>query len=278
MDFYKRTIPILDMDQPATALSHPKWCRLGAVPRDYAESPESMFSSPTEMKLVPESEYDARYDEQEELCSSLEHIYLSGPNKTPRFVNLDQNGQGYCWMYSTGTAMMLDRLKQNLPMVRFNPHGPACIIKKGRDEGGWCGLGAEFARDVGMPSEGTGPGQWPKHGMSLRYDTPELRTAMALHRVTEDWVDLTRQVYSRQLTQQMLFTCGFNNIPCPSDFNWWAHSVCQVRKVRIERGSWGTLILNSWLNWGHYGLAVLRGSQAIANSAVAYRATTASAA
>lgn len=278
MDFYKGRIPILDMDQAPSALSHPNHVAFGAVPRDYTSSPESMFSSPTQMQLVDESEYDARYDEQEATESSLEHIYLSGPNKTPRFVNLDQNGDGYCWCYSTGTAMMLDRLKQNLPIVRLNPHGPAAIMKKGRDEGGWCGLAAEFARDNGYPVEGTGPGQWPKQSRDLRYDTPQLREAMKLHRVTEDWVDLTRQVYNRVLTQQMLFTCGFNNIPCPSDFNWWAHSVCQVRKVRIEKGSWGTLILNSWLNWGHFGLAVLRGSQAIANSAVAYRASTASAA
>jgi len=47
--------------------------------------------------------------------------------------------------------------------------------------------------------------------------------------------------------------------------------VCQVRWVRIERGSWGPLILNSWKGWGRHGLAVLRGRQAVADGAIAIR-------
>lgn len=277
MDFYKGVIPILDADNDGNDAFHPPGQAKGMVPRDYKQFPETMFAQPDEMQVVPKTEWDARYDEQEANQSSLEHIYLSGPNGTPKFVNLDQNGQGYCWAYSTGHSIMLDRLKQNLPMVRLNPHATAAIIKGGRDEGGWCGLSAKWARDNGYAVEGTGPGEWPLHTMNLKYDTPELRAEMAKHKVTEDWVDLTKQVYDQSLTTTQLATCGFNNIPCPSDFNWWSHSVCQVRWVRIEKGSWGPLILNSWLNWGRYGLAVLRGSQAIANGAVATRVTTASA-
>lgn len=111
-----------------------------------------------------------------------------------------------------------------------------------------------------------------------QYDTPECRAQMVLHQPIEEWCDLTRQSYDQNLTMRQVATCGFMNIPGPRDYNWWSHSVCGVRWVRIEPGSWGQLILNSWLNWGRFGLAVLRGSQAICNGGLGIRMTTASAA
>lgn len=181
-----------------------------------------------------------------------------------------------CWGYSTGHAIMLDRLRRNLSPVRLNPHSMASIIKGGRDEGGWCGLSGQFARTNGCAVEGTGPGEWPLHSRSLRYDTPALRAEMKKYRVTEDWYDMARDVWDQKMNRAQLATCGLTGIPAPSDFNWWGHSVCQVRWVRIERGSWGPLILNSWKGWGRFGLAVLRGNQATANGAIGVLATTAS--
>jgi len=274
-EFYKGNIPIIDTDRPATNLTFPADVKFGMVPRDYSTDPESMFAPPSEMVLIPQSEWDARYDEQEETQSSLEHLYLSGPGGGPAFVNLDQNGDGYCWAYSTGHAIMMDRLRRNLPLRRLNPHGPAAIIKGGRDEGGWCGLSAKFARETGYPIEGTGPGQWPLHSRNLRYDTPALRTEMAKYVVQEEWTDMTRQVYDQNLTMAQVATCGFNNIPGPRDYNWWSHSVCGIRWVRIERNSWGQLILNSWKGWGRYGLGVIRGSKAVCDGGLAIRLTSA---
>lgn len=271
---YKGTIPIIETDGPSTNLSHPADVTFGLVPRDYSQHPEAMFSPPTEMALIPESEWDARFDEQEETQSSLEHVYLSGPNGAPAFKNLDQNGDGYCWNYSVGHSMMIDRLRRNLPMVRFNPHAGAAIIKSGRNEGGWCGEGAKFATEVGMAIEGKGPGQWPLHSRNTRLDTPALRAEMAKYKIEEDWVDLTRQVWNRNLTTAQVATCGFNNLPGPRDYNWWGHSVCGLRWVRIERGSWGQLILNSWPQWGRHGLGVLRGSKAVCNGGLAIRLTS----
>jgi hypothetical protein len=273
-DFYKGTIPILDSDGPTTDVTHPTGVKFGLVARDYAKYPATMFAQPSELQVIPESEWDARYDEQEATQSSLEHIYLSGPNGEPAFVNLDQDGDGHCWCYSTGHSIMLDRLRRNLPPVRLNPHCIAAIMKE--LQGGWCGASAKFARANGVAVEGNGPGQWPKWSNNTKYDTPECRAEMALYKIEEDWVDLTKQVYDQNLTRGQVATCGFTNTPVPSDFNFWSHSVCQVRWVRIEKGSWGPLILNSWLNWGRHGLGVLRGKQATCNGAVATRLTTAS--
>ena len=188
-EFYKQRIPIIDTEQPATNLSHPKGATYGFVERDYEIYPEAMFAPPSEMVLIPESDWDAYYDAQEEQESSLEHIYLSGPGGTPAFVNLDQNGDGYCWAYSTGQSIMMDLLRRNKPVPRLNPHATAAIIKGGRDEGGWCGLSAKFGRETGYAIEGTGPGEWPLHSRNLKYDTPELRAAMSCLLYTSDAAD-----------------------------------------------------------------------------------------
>lgn len=272
--YYHGNIPIIETDGPPTNLTYPDGVDFGLVPRDYSQDPEAMFAPPADMVLIPESEWDARFDEQEATQSSLEHLYLNGPNGEPAFVNLDQNGHGYCWAYSTGHSIMMDRLKRHMKVPRLNPHATAAIIKRGRDEGGWCGQSAEFGGEHGYAVEGTGDGQWPLHSRNLKYDTPALRAAMAAHKIEEEWTDLTRQVYDRNLTQAQCATCGFNNIPGPRDYNWWGHSVCGIRWVRIERNSWGQLILNSWKGWGRHGLGVLRGSKAVCNGGLAIRLTS----
>jgi len=277
-EFYKSSIPIIDTEAPdfeSNELLFSNKVTYGLIERDYDQFPEPMFAPPGDMVLIPESEWDARWEEQERQQSSLEHLYLSGPNGTPAFRHLGQNGHGYCWKYSVGHSMMMDRLRRNLPMVRFNPHAGAAIIKRGRDEGGWCGEAAKFATEHGMAIEGTGPGQWPLHSRDLRHDTPELRAEMAKYKIEEDWVDLTRQVWNRNLTMAQVATTAFNNLPGPRDYNWWRHSVCGIRWVRIERGAWGQLILNSWPGWGRHGLGVLRGSRAICNGGLSIRLTSA---
>lgn len=279
-DFYRGVIPILDVDNPTgavkDALFHHPGATFGCVPRDYAVDPLTMREAPSGIKLYDPSEYDALYDEQEALQSSLEHIFLpNGPNGAPAFVNLDQGQDGDCWCYSTGHAIMFDRLKRNLEPVRLNPHSIAAMTGR-PDKGGWCGLSGQFAREKGIAEEGTGPGQWKKQSHNMSYATPECVAKMLQYKVTEDWFDAARDVWDQKQNEQQLATCNFLNIPTPTDYNWWSHSVLRIRKVRISKGEWGVLILNSWLGWGRSGLGVLRGSQAIADNAIGVRVTTAS--
>lgn len=274
-EFYHGNIPILDMNTPADRdILHPNGVGFGYVPRDYKIDPESMFDPPLGMPLIDPSEWDARYDEEEATQSSLEHLYLSGPNGGPVFKNLLQGSDGYCWGYSVGHGLMFNRLIQNETPIRLNPHGPCAVIKRGANQGGWCGLSAKFAREIGYPVEGTGPGQWPLQSRNLQYDTPECRASMALHRVAEDYVDLTRQAYDQNLTRAQFTTCLQSKIPVPSDWMDWLHSVLSIRWVRVESGSWFPLILNSWPNWGRHGLAVIRYKNGNPDGAVALRSTT----
>lgn len=274
ISYYKGNIPIINDDPDTRDIENPSNAVKGYVPRDYSLYPQEMFDAPSTMQLIPESDLDAIYDEQEARQSSLEHLFIRD-GVTPAFVNLDQNGHGYCWAYSTGHAIMMQRLASGQPMVRLNPHGTAAIIKGGKDEGGWCGLSGKFAEEHGYGPEGNGPGEWPLHSRSLSNDTPAFRANCAKCKVTESYVDLTRDVYDRNLTEQQLWTCLARNQPGPVDFNHWGHSVCAIRWVRIERGSFGLLILNSWKGWGRLGLGVLQGSKRRPDGALCVRVTTA---
>ena len=260
---YLNGIPIIDDDTPADFLFHEHFGR-GHDPEQY--NPE-MLAAPSGMKLIETSEYDDRIAEQTKEESSLEHIYLR-----ENFENLDQNGHGYCWAYSTVHCVMLLRAKMGQPLIRLNPHAIAAIIKGGRDEGGWCGLSTKFLREYGVPTEEF----WPVHARNLKYDTPEMRANAALHKITEDWYDLARPVHGQVLTLRQVDTNLLLNNPCALDFNWWGHSVCGVRLVKVENGSYGRMILNSWKGWGRRGLAILQGSKAIPNGAVSLRNTVAS--
>lgn len=259
---------LIDDTTPNDIPFDPAYSR-GLVPRDMATDPPTMFAPPSEIPLIPRSEWDARIDEQEAQQSSLEHVWRRSGEPV-----LDQNGQGYCWAYSTAAAIMATRMAANMPRVRLSAHAVACKIKGFRDEGGWCGLSAEFARKTGYPSVDV----WPEKSMSRSYDTAATWANADKHRVTEDWVDLAAShYYYQQLTFDQVATCLLLNRACPVDFNWWGHSVCALRLVRVEAGSYGLRIANSWTpQWGEQGFATLRGNKAIPNSALCIRSITAS--
>lgn len=229
--------------------------------------------APGQIKLIPESEWDARFEEQEREQSSLEHLRMRSNGSGGMIPSLDQNGQGYCWAYSSTAAVMMLRALMNLPYVRLSAHAVGCLVKNYRDEGGWCGLSAKHIAANGVPSVEF----WKEKSMSRSNDTPECRANALGHAITEDWMDPNVAVYDHELTVQQYATLLFLNVPVPSDFNWWGHSVLALRWYRIEKGSWGPKILNSWTDgWEDNGMSVLRGSKGRPDGAVGLRLTRAS--
>lgn len=243
----------------------------GLVPRDYSVYPKEMFDPPSLMKLIPRSEWSDRIKMLEREQATIRHILERGDGGK-EIPPTDQNGHGYCWAYSTGGAVQVVRALQGQPYVALNPHAVAAIIKRGRDEGGWCGLSAKFLRETGIPSFEF----WPRHSRDLSNDTPVMRANAALHKVTEEWVDLTRDVYDQNLADDVICTCLLSNIPVAADFNHWSHSVTLTGLKEVEPGSFGKELRNSWGRWGDNGYAIFRGSKAIVNGAVALRVAGAS--
>ena len=260
---------VIDDSTPTDVLFDSRFGR-GAEPRDYKLDPPEMFAPPSEMPLIPRSEWSVRIKEKTRLGAHLSDVRNRAANGQP-MPNLDQGSVGYCWAHSVVHTVMIARAVANQPYVPLSAYAVAAIIKGGRDEGGWCGLAAKFVREVGVPAQSF----WPQGQRSLVLDTPTMRENAARHKVTEDWVDLTRPVWNNQLTFDQLATCLLAGVPCAVDFNWWGHSVCALDLVEVEANSFGIRILNSWANWGDNGTAVLVGSRAIPDGAIATRAVMA---
>lgn len=228
---------------------------------------KGMFAPPSDLELIPRSEWQARIQEQEEQQTSLEHLWRRAYGSNVGTAHLDQNGQGYCWAYSTAHSIMFARIRDNQEPKRLSAHAVGCKIKNFRDEGGWCGLSAKFARENGYPTVDT----WKEKSMSRQYDNPKTWAEAKQYIITEDYVDLTIPVYEDALTYDQLITCLLLNIPCPVDFNWWSHSVCAIRAVWRD-GQAIPKICNSWAGWGDDGFAELQGSRGHPDGAVATRA------
>jgi hypothetical protein len=265
MALFPNELVINDDWKDADALFKPKVNGMkfgrGYDPESVDESVRAMLGTPDEIKVIPKSEWSARIKQQEETKSRTSDIL-----RRKGIASTDQDGDGYCWMYSGVGCVIARRAVNNQKYVRLNAHSSAAIIKKGRNEGGWCGLSSQFLMEHGVATFD----EWPEHSRDTRHDTPETRKVMAKYRVTEAFIDLTKPVHGRNMTFEQVATCLLRNIPVAVDFNWWTHSVLGCDLVEIERGSFGIRIRNSWTDsWGDKGFSVLEGSKTIPNGAVA---------
>lgn len=267
-------------DSTSTDVTHDPAYSRGGVPRDYAVQPVGSFRAlPSSVKLVPRSEWSARIKERKEQRSGLRFLREVGANGF-RIASLDQNGQGYCWSYSIGMALMLARVAAGQPYVRLSPHAVACKIMNHQDRGGWCGLSARFARgeDPNFPGIGGYPDQsvWPQKSMARVNDTEACWANAARHKITHDVADLTRDVWDQNLTVDQVVTLLLTNQgPVVCDWNWWAHSTCMIDVDEVEPGSFGLVGLNSWTDaWGDKGVFTLRGSRMIPDGAIGLLAAT----
>lgn len=236
----------------------------GYVPPSAEEVLEAgLGQPPSELILIPRSEWSARIKEKEILKSRLSDIRGTAPS-------LSQGQSNYCWNHSTVQCATLDRLLKGHKHTPLSGFAGAVIIKRGANQGGWCGSSAKFAHEVGVPSQQA----WPQGNFSTRLDTPELRADAAKRKVTEGWWDFGRREWEQRLTFDQLATLLLSNVPCVGDFMWWGHSVCVMDLVEVESGSFGVRIWNSWGDqWSSRGMGVLRGSQAIPDGAIAIRSS-----
>tara|TARA_R110000803_G_scaffold114775_2_gene183190 strand:- start:896 stop:1699 length:804 start_codon:yes stop_codon:yes gene_type:complete len=260
---------IINDNSQITCFNHPR----GLVKRDYRSNPVGCYSTSTpwsmEVPVIPKAEWSERIKDMEANKSRLSDIRdkADGGNQ---MESLDQNGQGFCWAYSTAACVMLLRAAANMPYSRLSPHSVACKIYNFRDRGAWGALSMEFMSENGIPEEK----YWPQKSMSRQYDNPETWENAKKHRITEGWMDLNLNAYDRELSFEQVATCLLSRIPVVLDYNWWGHSVAGMDLVETSPGKFGVRILNSWTDdWGSKGTAVLEGKKAIPDGACAARVT-----
>lgn len=247
---------------------------MGLVRRDLRDNPVGSYSGIEEwnpdIPLIPRIEWPERIKDMEATKSRLSDIRMRGNFGQP-IPSLDQNGQGYCWMYDPVMCLMIVRAAMNEPYVRLSAHACACKIKGFQDEGGWAAQGVEFLIKNGCPSVQ----YWPEKSMDRRYDTPETWENAKLHRITEGWMEITPPVYDRNLSFDQLMTGLLSRRPATADYYWWGHSVAVLDPVELDPSRdlmdpdrWGTRDLNSWSdNWGDKGFVIIKGRKAVPDGA-----------
>lgn len=226
-----------------------------------------MFAPPSEMPLIPESEWIPMIRDRKKHKTGLRHVReTKGPNGG-RMPSKDQNGQGYCWAYSVTRTCEYARAVMNLEYVPLSAHSVACKVKGFRDEGGWCGLSAQFVRASGIVPESL----WPAKSMNRGNDTAANWEEAKKYRILEDFVDVTRAVYDQNLSWPMQVSLLLQNIPYAADRNWWGHSTCDFDCDELD-GEVVILTDNSWTDgWGDNGVGIIRGDRKYINGGVATR-------
>lgn len=258
----------------------------GYVERDLEAHPiGSLFGSTgveeynKNIPLIPWEEVEERIAEKNAKKLRLSDFRMIGDNGNP-IKSLDQNGQGYCWEYSTAAAITLKRALMDLPHIRLSPHSAACKIKNFRDEGGWCGLSASFSMLKESGPCGIVPAKyWPEKSMSRKYDTQENWDIARNFTITEGFFDLQQPVYGKTLTFQQIVSSLLADVPTVGDFNWWAHSILlmdvEIASLKYPANDprrYALRIWNSWRDeWGRMGTGVIVGDKVVPDGAVAVR-------
>lgn len=239
----------------------------GLIPRDFSIQPLKMAA--VDFPVIPMEEWPERIAEMEAKKANLHWIRRTGNNGGNMPVK-DQNGQGYCWAYSTTRCVELIRAKQGQAYIPLSAHSVACKIKGFQDEGAWGALSQDFIAKNGIIPESL----WPAKSMNRQYDTAANWEVAKRYKISELWADAAAQVWDRTMSIKQIGTQLLLNNPGAFDYNWWGHSVCghTLRDVYPNRSTtdqsrYGIEIDNSWwLNsttpWGDDGSAVLTDGKA----------------
>ena len=177
----------------------------GLIERDLNTHPIKMGKAfnPAELAIIPRDEWSERLKEL-----TAKKMLLSDIRNRHEIVSLDQNGQGYCWVYGVGSAFMLARAAANMPFVRPSCHSLACRIKNFRDEGGWGALAVEEWEKVGCMSVD----EWPEKSMSRQHNTRDNWARAEEFKITESWMDMDPSAWDRNMTFDQFVTLSLIHI------------------------------------------------------------------
>jgi len=171
----------------------------------------------------------------------------------------DQGRTNYCWINSPAYCLEYLRILQNEGHVPLSPASGGGPIKNFSNQGGWGRQALEWISERGLvPTE-----FWPDNAIESRYYTDANRARALSYRCSEWWV-----FPSRDLRAVASCVVGLG-IPVSGGFNWWGHQVTYVDFV-WKNNTFVPVIRNSWGDqWQDEGYALLEGTRALADDAVA---------
>lgn len=265
----------------------------GCVPRDYGRHPVGTYAPPSQIKLIPRSEWKDRIAAMTANKSRISDVRRIG-NNGAKIPSLDQGQVGYCWAHSTTQGVHMVRAIMNQPYVPLSAYSVAATIKNGADEGAWGALSMDFIQARGVWPQSL----WPQGDRKVRSPGDPGWVEAKKYIITDGWEELGSAVYDRNMSFDQAMTLMMVRTPTVLDFNWWSHSVLGIDPVdgnvhanglRNDSGKLATpseieamlgvgtatdgfciRILNSWGDvWSDNGMGVLSGSKAIPDGAVA---------
>lgn len=179
---------------------------------------------------IPETEWDARIDEQIELEARVSD-YCD-------FPAFDQDGLPTCWAIGTAQAATITRRIMGLPHRQLSGCSLAVPISGGH-RGGYEGEANEYAVEHGIASVDV----WPENNTDRSLNSKgEVQADRLNHKVLEF---LEMQTRANWATACLRTKCG------PFAYDEMSHVMAMCDLVRIERGSYGFRVRNSWSNgWG----------------------------
>ena len=237
---------------------------LSAIPKP-THADTSGYSKPfaATLALIPRTEWDARIDEQERLFSSVSDFC--------DFPAYDQDGIPYCWINGPCQAFTTARRIQRLPLKIISSASCGGPITGYVSRGGWEGDGLEYLTKRG----GATVEHWPNNAIKRSLNTPEVEAERQNYKILEA-LEL-RKNFDEWATACLL------NLPGAFAYNWMSHVMMSARLNRIEKGSYGLEVRNSWSNaWGYKnskgfgGFAVFREGRGTPDSGFVIRQVTAS--
>lgn len=190
--------------------------------------------------LVPQSEWQARIQEQEERKSRLSDLILM--EKLPP---KDQGQTSQCWINAGCHCIEINRMQQNQETVILSPSSVGGPLKNWSDPGGYGKEGLDGISLMGLcPVD-----LWPANAIQSKYNTAANRTKALLYRNISGWNFpdcLQTEMVSASLIGFAL-AGGYNNI---------SHEITMIEPVWLD-GALAWRIRNSWgRGYGYEGFAI----------------------
>lgn len=211
--------------------------------------------------LIPEHEWQARIQEQEETQSSPKYLFQRGGG-----VCKNQFQTSLCWSFAGAVGVEITEVIQGRKYRKLSPASTACLITNFQNQGGWSRKYIEVAAEKGICESA----DWPDTEVTNRSrNTSEMRQKALNCRPTE-WY------YLPQRSHKHMVSAVLRRLVVPSGYNWWRHAVCVVRLI-WRNGTAVPEIINSWgEQFGVNGYGTLEGSKMYADDQTSCHVVTAS--